>query len=102
MVVNLSQSLLLVAFPKEVCWSTLICHLYKCHMPDSVESNEYLFSDDAKIYKSISSLNDHDILQHVIDNLTKWSSDCLLTFNPDKCKVLKVVTNTFNDYDYVM
>ena len=34
--------------------------------------------------------------------LTKWSSDWLLSFNPDKCKVLKVVKNTFMDHDHVM
>ena len=62
----------------------------------------YLFADDTKIYKSINSLSDHDILQHDVDNLTKWSSDWLLTFNPDKCNVLKVLKSTFRDYDYVM
>ena len=62
----------------------------------------YHFANDAKVYKSTNTLNDHDILQHDIAKLTKWSSDWLLTFYPDKCKVLKVVKNTFMDYDYVM
>ena len=62
----------------------------------------YLFADDAKIYKSINSLKNHDILQHDIDNLAKWSSDWLSTVRPYKCKVLKVVKNTFKDYDYDM
>ena len=48
-----------------------------------------LFADDAKIYKSINSLNDHDILQHDINNLTKWLSDWILTLNSDKCKVFE-------------
>ena len=62
----------------------------------------YLFADDAKIYKSINSLNDHDILQHDINNLTEWSSDWLLNLNSDKCKVFIVAKNTFRDNDYVM
>ena len=59
----------------------------------------HLFAGDARIYKSINSLYDHDILKHDICNLTKWSSEWLLTFNPDKCKVLKVAKNTLRDYD---
>ena len=61
----------------------------------------YLFADDAKIYKIINSLNDHDILQHDIENATKSSSDWLLTINPDKCKVFKVAKIISKDYDYV-
>ena len=45
------------------------------------------FADDIEICKSIYSLNDHDTLQHVIDNLTKCSSDWLLTCHFDKCTV---------------
>ena len=80
----------------------LLIVIYINDLPDSVRSNVYPFADDAKIYKRINSLNDHDILQHNIDNLTKWSSDWLLTLNPDKSKVLKVAKNTFKDSDYVM
>ena len=70
MAVDLSQSLLQVAFQRKCSWPTLICHLHN-DLPDSIKSHVYLFADDAKIYKSINSLNDHDILQHDIDNLTK-------------------------------
>ena len=80
----------------------LLLVIYISDLSDSVESSVYLFADDAKIDKSINSLIDRDILQHDTDNLTKWSSDCLLTFNPDECKVLKVAWNNFKDYDYDM
>ena len=62
----------------------------------------YLFADDAKIYKSFNSLNDHDILHYYIDDLPKWHSDWLLTFNPDKCNVFEVAKHSFKDYDYVI
>ena len=39
----------------------------------------YLFADDVKIYDSINSLIDHDI-----DDVTKFTSDWLVTYNPDK------------------
>ena len=73
----------------------LLFVIYINDLPDSVNSNVYLFADDAKIYESIASLSDHVILQHGIDHLTRWSSDWLLIFNPDKCNDLKVAENTF-------
>ena len=88
--------------PKGSFLGPLLFVIYINDLPDSVKSNMYLFADDAEIYKIINSLNDHDILQHNIDNLTKWSSVWLLTPNPDKCNVLAVVTKTVGDYDYVM
>ena len=71
---NLSQSLLQGSY-----LGPLLLVTYINDLPDSVKSNEYLFADDARIYKSINSLNDHDI-----DILTKWYSDWLLTLNPYK------------------
>ena len=56
---------------------SLLFVIYINDMSDGVRSNMYLFADDAKICKSINSLNDHDNHQHDIDNLTKWSSDLL-------------------------
>ena len=44
----------------------LLFAIYINDLPDSVESNVYLLYDDAKIYRGINSLNDHDI-----DNITK-------------------------------
>ena len=68
-----------MSYLKEVFLVHSFCHfLYKFNtirqviytdLPDSVESNVHLFADDGKIYKSINSLNNHDILQHDIDNL---------------------------------
>ena len=53
----------------------------------------HIFADDAKVSKSFSSV--FSILQHDIDDLTKWSSNWLLTFHADKCKALGVVKNSF-------
>ena len=53
------------------------------------------------MYKSVNSLNDHDI-PHDIDDLTRRSSDWLFTFHPDKCTVLEVSKSSFLDYDYLI
>ena len=93
MVANLSQSVT-SDIPHGCILGPLLFAIYINDLPDGVKLNVYLFADDAKIYKSINSLNDHDI-----DKLIKWSSDWFLTFNCDKCKFLTVVDNTFEDYD---
>ena len=41
--------------------------IYIDYLPDSIKSNLYLFVDDAKIYKSINSLNDNVILDYNLD-----------------------------------
>ena len=67
--------------PQESVLGALLSVIYINNLLGSVKSNVFLFADGAKIYRSINSLNDHDILQHDIDNLAKWSSNCLLTCN---------------------
>ena len=42
-------------------------------MMGAVTSNVYLVADDAKMHKKV--------LTHAIDNVTKWSSDWLLTLS---------------------
>ena len=63
------------AIPQRSVLDPLLFVICKIDLSDSVESNVYLCIDGAKIYNSINSVNEHDILQHDIDNLIKWSSD---------------------------
>jgi sarcosine oxidase/L-pipecolate oxidase len=49
-----------------------------------------LFADDSIIYNTIKSQKDCDSLQEDLDAATRWESDWLMTFHPDKCSVLTV------------
>ena len=49
-----------------------------------------LFTDDTKVYRTITSVSDCDQLQQALTNLDVWSSDNNITFNALKCKVLSV------------
>jgi len=62
--------------------------IYINDLPEVVNSNIYLFADDTKIYKSISTQADQEVLQSDIDNLSKWSETWLMKFHPEKCKIL--------------
>ena len=48
-------------------------------MPDVVRSMCQLFADDAKIFRSIKSLDDNKVLQGDINKLTEWSGTLAIT-----------------------
>ena len=45
----------------------------------------FLYADDTKIMRSISTLADHVQLQTDLDNLVKWCDTWQLNFNATKC-----------------
>jgi len=42
-------------------------------LPDVVRSIIKLFADDTKLFRTIQTIEDDDILQQDLDNLVKWS-----------------------------
>ena len=54
--------------------------IYINDMPSSVLSSIYLFADDAKVYRNISSNDDPPTLQHDLQQLEKWSERWQLRF----------------------
>ena len=62
--------------------------IYINDMPTSVLSSIYLFADDAKVYRNISSNDDTPTPQHDLQQLEKWSERWQLRFNSNKCKVM--------------
>ena len=59
--------------------------LYINDLPENIVSNVYMFADDIKVFKTITSPNDQHTLQNDLDYLTSWSSKWLLRFHPNKC-----------------
>ena len=62
-------------------------------MPDIVVSNLRLFADDGKLYRVIHTRHDCETLQSDLDALGEWASKWQLTFNTDKCLVLRLGRN---------
>lgn len=52
-------------------------------------SQVYLFRDNTKIYRKITSNHDCQELQD-IDSLYEWTKTSLLTFHPNKCKYMHI------------
>ena len=62
--------------------------IYINDMPSSVLSSIYLFADDPKLYRNMSSNDNPPTLQHDLQQLEKWSEKWQLRFNLNKCKVM--------------
>ena len=61
---------------------------YVNDLPDSVLSSLFMFADDTKLYRAITSEFDCDILQHDLDNIADWGRTWLTNFNQHKCNLL--------------
>ena len=59
-----------------------------------------MFTDDTKFYCTIDSPQDHDFLQHDIDQLCVWGDQSLMSFNLDKCQVM--TCRSCEVYNYTM
>ena len=68
--------------------------LYINDLRDTVASNVYMFADNAKIYRLMTSHEDTTILQNDLDCLQSWSAKWLLNFNLHKCKVISITKST--------
>ena len=57
-------------------------------IPDSINSTVNVFADDTKLFRSVTSDEEHVVLQSDLDMLADWSETWQLKFNASKCKVL--------------
>ena len=74
--------------------------IYINDLPETVESDVYLFADDTKIFKVLNSANDKDILQSDLTSLMDWSKKWLLSFHPDKCKHIHITRERGDPIDH--
>ena len=58
-----------------------------------ISSNIQKFADDYKVYRSVPTAEDVEILQQDINNLCQWSKERQMPFNVKKCKVLHIGRN---------
>ncbi len=56
-----------------------------------------MFTDDVKICRTIESPSDVQSLQNDVDYLSSWSQGALMTFNTDKCAVLRLYPRQARD-----
>ena len=55
--------------------------IYVNDMPNVVSSDLYMFADDTKLYRTITSESDCNILQQHLNNVINWGNKWLTNFN---------------------
>jgi hypothetical protein len=73
--------------------------LYINDLPDVISEDTLcgIFADDTKIARHIQNEEDKQHLQRDIDALKRWGDSWGLSFNPKKCKHLRVSTNLLDN-----
>ena len=70
-------------------------------LPDNINSACKIFADDTKIYSSVNTLDDSNILQGDLDELFNWSMTWRLLFNATKCVHMHMGNKT-HSFKYTM
>ena len=77
----------------------LLFILYVNDIPEIISSPVSLFADDTKLWRTIVTESDGEILQRDLVSLDQWSSKWLMGFNVGKCKVMHLgSTNPGRNY----
>ena len=80
-------------FPRHLSWDRFCLCIYINDIDEQIVSKILKFADDTKIYHTVRSPKDIEILQSDFHRLVEWSKDWQMLFNTDKCKVLHVGFN---------
>lgn len=90
-------------YTKESVLGPVLFILYVDDMPNHIESFCKIFADDIKLYSTVGSQNDQDILQSdlLLLKLCEWSENWLLDFSVPKCKPIQY-GNVTHEYTYHM
>ena len=77
--------------PQGTVLGPLLFLIYINDLPNCVNSSTIrLFADDCLIYKEIHSQHDTEDLQADLDALQTWERRWLMSFHPQKCKLLRI------------
>ena len=71
-------------------------------LPDQVNSEIFLFTNDTKIFRNIKCPDDQKILQDDINTMLQWADKWQLEFHPDKCVSMAINNKEGRNWKYNM
>ena len=81
----------------------LLFLIYINDLPNVTQNTDtriFLYTDDAKIYRRITCVEDSQCLQRVIDKVKQWCDEWLLPLNVSKYNVMSFTSKTNLDTSY--
>ena len=77
--------------PQGTILGPILFLIYINDLPDRVLSSIKLFANDTKVYRELSDVTvDSLMLQSDLDQMSNWARMWQMTFNPDKCEVMRI------------
>ena len=77
--------------PEGTILGPILFLIYINDLPYCVLSSVKLFADDTKVYRKLSDVTvDSLMLQSDLDQMSNWARMWQVTFNPDKCEVMRI------------
>ena len=77
--------------PKGTVLGPLLFLILINDLPNCVDSKTRLIADDCVVVWNALSFQDCQELQHDLDKLAQWEQIWIMSYNPDKCSVLRVL-----------
>ena len=88
-----SASDVLSGVPQGAVLKPILFPIYISDIATNVNSTIRMFADDCLIYRTISTPNDHILLQSGLDTLVKWFDTWHMKFNVSNCSIMKTTQN---------
>ena len=85
-----SEAAVTSGVPQGTVLGPLLFLVFINDLPECVSSEIRLFADDCLLYRSIRSQDDAAAIRDDLASLQIWESKWLMSFNPDKCEVLRI------------
>ena len=76
--------------PQGTVLGPILFLIYVNDIPNVVTCTIKLFADDTKIYRELNNVDDAFALQSDLDSLENWTKSWQVTFNCDKCEVMRI------------
>jgi len=70
-------------------------------MPETVSSFIYMYADDTKVVREVTTARDCEELQADLDSIQHWSEKWQMKFNSSKCKIMHL-GHSNNRAEYTM
>ena len=86
---NFCYTVVISGFPQGSVFGPILFLIYVNDIPEMVNCSIKMFADDTKLFKTVKSIDDCNILQNDLNTLSKLTNEWLLSCNAESCTLAK-------------